>query len=231
MKTVINVVLVLVALVLVVVTYNSIMAPIKFDKQKTVYDNAVIKRLKDIRTAQLEYRAQHDQAYTNNFDTLIDFIKTAKKPFVLKEGVLTDDQLASGLTEKKAMKIINKAKKTGNYREVEKKGLEKFRRDTLWVSVLDTAGFSKGFNPDSIRYVPNTNNAKFEMDTVITVTKSGMPVFLFQANVKNDVYLAGLNDKQAIINLNDEAKNLGRFPGLQVGSIEDGGNNNAGNWE
>ena len=231
MKTVINLVLVAVAVVLVWVTYRSIMDPIEFDKQKTVYDSAVITRLKDIRVAQLEYRAQHAQAYTNSFDTLIDFVKNAKKPFVMKEGILTDDQLAAGLTEKKAMRIINKAKKTGNYRDVKKKGLENFRRDTLWVAVLDTAEFSKGFNPDSLRYVPNTGNATFSLDTVITVTKSGMPVFLFQANVPNKVYLAGLDNKQAIVNLNDEAENLGRFAGLQVGSIQDGGNNNAGNWE
>ena len=42
----------------------------------------------------------------------------------MKVGQLTDDQLESGLTEKKAMAIINKAKKTGKYDEVKKNGLE-----------------------------------------------------------------------------------------------------------
>ena len=36
------------------------------------------------------------------------------------------------------MNIINKAKKTGNYAEVKKWGLENFKRDTMWVAVLDT---------------------------------------------------------------------------------------------
>ena len=39
----------------------------------------------------------------------------------MKVGQLTDDQLESGLTEKKAMAIINKAKKTGKYDEVKQK--------------------------------------------------------------------------------------------------------------
>lgn len=39
----------------------------------------------------------------------------------MKVGSLTDDQLNNGMTEKKAMDLINKAKKTGNWSEVEKK--------------------------------------------------------------------------------------------------------------
>ena len=67
----------------------------------------------------------------------------------MKVGQLTDDQLESGLTEKKAMAIINKAKKTGKYDEVKKNGLENFKRDTMWVAVMDTI-YPKGFNADSM---------------------------------------------------------------------------------
>ena len=56
----------------------------------------------------------------------------------MKMGMLTDKQLEDGLTEKKAMAIIEKAKKTGRYDEVKKWGLENFKRDTMWVAVLDT---------------------------------------------------------------------------------------------
>ena len=70
----------------------------------------------------------------------------------MKVGSLTDDQLNNGMTEKKAMDLINKAKKTGNWSEVEKEGLQNFRRDTMWVAVMDTI-FAKGFNPDSLAYV------------------------------------------------------------------------------
>ena len=57
------------------------------------------------------------------------------------------------MTEKKAMAIINKAKKTGNWKEVEKEGLMNFKRDTMWVAVTDTI-YGAGFNADSMRYVP-----------------------------------------------------------------------------
>lgn len=82
---------------------------------------AIIARLIDIRKAQQEYRTVHNGAYTANFDSLITFVKTAKLPFIMKVGSLTDDQLNNGMTEKKAMDLINKAKKTGNWSEVEKK--------------------------------------------------------------------------------------------------------------
>ena len=46
----------------------------------------------------------------------------------MKIGQLTDKQLEDGLTEKKAVDIIQKAKKTGRYDEVKKWGLENFKR-------------------------------------------------------------------------------------------------------
>ena len=137
MKTVFNIVLGLCALALVYICYASIMGPINFEKAKKQRDAAVIARLIDIRKAQLEYRGLHNQQYTASFDTLIDFVKNQKLPFIFKQGELDDKQLEDGLTEKKAINIINKAKKTGNYAEVKKWGLENFKRDTMWVAVLD----------------------------------------------------------------------------------------------
>lgn len=131
MKTVFNVILGLCALVLIYICYTSIMGPINFEKAKKHRDAAVIARLIDIRKAQLEYRTLHDQQYTASFDSLIDFVKNQKLPFIFKQGELNDKQLEDGLTEKKAINIINKAKKTGNYADVKKWGLENFKRDTL----------------------------------------------------------------------------------------------------
>ena len=146
----------------------------------------------------------------------------------MKVGQLTDDQLESGLTEKKAMAIINKAKKTGKYDEVKKNGLENFKRDTMWVAVMDTV-YPKGFNPDSMKYIPHGNGAIFEMNVKNDTAKSGAPVFLFEVKAPYETYLGGL-DKQEIINLKDLNEKLGRYSGLMVGSI-DNPNNGAGNWE
>lgn len=228
MKTVFNIVLGLCALALIYICYSSIMGPINFEKAKDHREKAVIARLMDIRKAQLEYRNLHKGQYTASFDTLIDFVKTQKIPFVRKEGVLSDKQLEDGMTERKAMALINKAKKTGNWKEVEAAGLMNFKRDTMWVAVMDTI-YPAGFNADSLRYVPFADGAQFEMYTKNDTTKSGAPIFLFQANTPYDVYLKGL-DKQEIYNLKDLQTKLGKYAGLMVGSIETP-NNNAGNWE
>lgn len=228
MKTVINAILALCAIALVYICYGSIMGPINFDKEKAIRDKAIIARLIDIRSAQQEYRLTHEGAYTASFDTLIDFVKTAKLPFIMKIGSLTDEQLNNGMTEKKAMAIIEKAKKTGNWKDVEKEGLTNFRRDTMWVAVMDTI-FAKGFNPDSLAFVPYGNGAKFEMAIRKDTTKSGAPLNLFQAQVAYDVYLGDL-DKQQLVNLKDMQEKLGKYLGLKVGDIEQP-NNNAGNWE
>ena len=228
MKTVINAILALCAIALVYICYGSIMGPINFDKEKAIRDKAIIARLIDIRSAHQEYRLTHEGAYTASFDTLIHFVKTAKLPFIMKIGSLTDEQLNNGMTEKKAMAIIEKAKKTGNWKDVEKEGLTNFRRDTMWVAVMDTI-FAKGFNPDSLAYVPYGNGAKFEMAIRKDTTKSGAPLNLFQAQVAYDVYLGDL-DKQQLVNLKDMQEKLGKYLGLKVGDIEQP-NNNAGNWE
>ena len=228
MKTVFNIVLGLCALALVYICYASIMGPINFEKAEKIREQAVIARLIDIRKAQTEYRNLNNLQYTPSFDTLIHFVKTAKLPFIYKKGELTDKQMEDGLTEKKAVSIINKAKKTGNYAEVKKWGLENFERDTLWAAVLDTI-FPKGFNPDSMRYVPYGNGAQFEMAIKNDTAKSGAPFCLLEVKTPYEVYLNGLNG-QEIANLKDLQVKLGRYCGLKIGDLETA-NNNAGNWE
>lgn len=182
----------------------------------------------DIRKAQQEYRNLNHQQYTASFDTLINFVKNQKLPFIYKEGELDDKQLEDGMTEKKAIAIINKAKKTGKYDEVKKAGLENFKRDTLWVAVLDTI-FPKGFNPDSMRYVPYGNGAQFEMAIKNDTAKSGAPFCLLEVKTPYETYLNGL-DVQEIANMKDVQTKLGKYCGLMIGSLETA-NNNAGNWE
>lgn len=228
MKTVLNAVLALCFVALIYVCYASIMGPINFDAEKAIRDKAVQTRLLDIRKAQNEYRNLHDQQYTDNFDSLIYFVKNQKIPFVFKKGVLTDAQLEAGMTEVKAMAIINKAKKTGNYDEVKKNGLEDFARDTTWVAVADTI-FPAGYNIDSLRYVPFGNGKTFEMAIRQDTARSGVPFCLLEVKTPYEVYLSTL-DKQQIINLKDEQTQLGKYCGLKIGDLEVA-NNNAGNWE
>ena len=228
MKTVLNIVLAAIAVCLLYICYESVMGPVRFEEEKNFRDKAVQARLLDIRKAQAEYSNTHERQYTDNFDTLIYFVKNQKLPLVFKKGVLSDAQLESGLTEAKAMAIINKAKKTGKYDEVKKNGLENFSRDTTWVAVIDTI-FPKGFNADSLRYVPFGNGIQFQMDTLTQIARSGAPICLLEVKTPYEAYLGDL-DKQEIINLKDQQQQLNKYCGLKIGDLETA-NNNAGNWE
>ncbi len=230
MKAVLNIVLAAIAVFLLYICYESVMGPVRFEEEKNFRDKAVQARLLDIRKAQAEYSNTHDRQYTDNFDSLIYFVKNQKLPLVFKKGVLTDAQLENGLTEAKAIAIINKAKKTGKTDELKKYDLdpEKFSRDTTWVAVMDTI-FPKGFNADSLRYVPFGGGKQFEMDTLTQVARSGAPICLLEVKTPYEVYLGDL-DKQEIINLKDQQQQLNKYCGLKIGDLETA-NNNAGNWE
>ena len=228
MKKVLNLLLAVTIVGLGYICYRSIMGPIEFEEERDFREKAIIARLIDIRTAQVEYRNILKIGYADNLDTLIEFVKTSQMPVILKEGELDDKQLERGLTEKKAMEIINKAKKTNNWKEVEKEGLMGFRRDTSWIALLDTI-FPKGYEIDSLAYVPFGNGARFEVETSVDTTKAGGPQYLFEARTPYEVYLQGINE-QELKNLIADMKKMDRYCGLKVGDVNMP-NNNAGNWE
>ena len=247
MKKTVNIVLTLCVVGLAYICVGSIMGSINFGKVREAREKQIIARLIDIRTAQVAFRDLHQGQYTDNFDELIEFVKNDSLPFVKKVGELSDKQLEDGLTESKAVKLISEARYAKKpaiakrkWQEAEKAGLVKlnkkgeveeylFSRDTMWVLALDTL-YPKGFNADSLRYVPFGNGAEFELRTGCdSSSKSGNKLYLFEAKTPYRAYLDGVN-KDELNNLIDFQEELGRYPGLQVGDAEVG-NNNAGNWE
>lgn len=208
MKVTLKILLAVAVVLLAYMCYRSIMGPIEFKDERDRRENLIKARLIDIRKAQIEYKNIH-KVHAANFDELSKFLKDEKLPFLIKEGVLTDEQLEKGMTEKEAVK----------------KGL--IRRDTVWVTAVDTL-FGKGYNVDDLRNVPGAN-VQFTMDTATLTSGSGYTVKVFQCGVLYDDYLGDLN-KQEVYNLKDKASNMGKYAGLRVGSVEEI-NNNAGNWE
>jgi hypothetical protein len=208
MKVTIKVLLVVAVILLTYMCYASLLVPIKFDKERDIRQAAIIARLIDIRKAQIEYKNIHKE-HAANFDLLVKFLNEEKLPFVIKDGVLTDEQLEAGMTEQEAVK----------------KGI--IKRDTFWVIAKDTL-FGKNFNVEELRNVPGAS-VQFSMDTATIVSTSGYIVKVFEAGVKYDDYLGDL-DKQLLFNLNEVAIKQGKYPGLRVGSLTEI-NNNAGNWE
>ena len=208
MKVTLKILLAVAVVLLAYMCYRSIMGPIEFKDERDRRENLIKARLIDIRKAQIEYKNIH-KVHAANFDELSKFLKDEKLPFLIKEGVLTDEQLEKGMTEKEAVK----------------KGL--IRRDTVWVTAVDTL-FGKGYNVDDLRNVAGAN-VQFTMDTATLTSGSGYTVKVFQCGVLYDDYLGDLN-KQEVYNLKDKASKMGKYAGLRVGSVEEI-NNNAGNWE
>lgn len=207
MKKAIQFGLLFVILLLGYLIYNSINEPIEYEQQFNKRNTAVVNRLKLIRDAEVAYKSIHDK-YTGSFDTLIDFVKNGQLKMLRMEGSLTDSMLQAGMTEKDALSA----------------GI--IKRDTVYLAVKDS--ICRNLNPDSLRRVPYCN-AEFELGSTVLTSSSGLAIPVFEAKVLNKVYLKGLDEQQRI-NKDNLAKQLDRYPGLKVGSLEEA-NNNAGNWE
>ncbi|MFC2116685.1 hypothetical protein ACFLTU_09420, partial [Bacteroidota bacterium] len=173
---------------------------------------ATIQRLKDIRMAQVSYRAEYNQ-FTGDFDTLINFLKTDSFRVVNAVGSVPDSMILLMGRVKAEIQALNDGLIT---------------RDTIKLSVKDSL-FSKSYYIDSLRYVPFTEGHEFEMGAGVIQTTSKVVVRVFEAKVHYDVLLAGL-DRQLVINFKETREKITGYPGLRVGSLEEA-TNNAGNWE
>ena len=237
------------AILMAVFCVQSVTTPIKFENTRAEREVAVIKHLVDLRTAEVEFHHQNGR-FTANHDSLLLFLKTAPKKEVMKEGSLTDKQLEAGLTEPKAIKILNEAKKKAlkknsfedndalyafiweNDAEVKKNGLQGFRRDTIELNMLQ-ALYKGEFDEttiDAIVEIPFSNGQRFELEVNNDYkTSQGIRIPLFEARAPFESYLGDLN-KQELVNLIDREQKLEHYPGLKVGDVFSP-NNNAGNWE
>ena len=209
MKTVLQILLTIAIFYLGYLCYDSIKRPIDFQNEYNKRKAKVIERLEEIRNVEVAYKSVYKK-YTGSFDTLLNFLRQDSLPLIKKIGRLTDSMLEAGMTESKALAL----------------GI--IKRDTIRISAKDSL-FKENYAIDSLPYVPYSGGVKFELAAGTVTTGSGVKVHVFECKTPNDVFLKGL-DKQEIINLNDKAIKLERYPGLKVGSLEEA-NNNAGNWE
>ena len=200
-KMCLQVVLFLVIVVLCYLIFDSIQQPVRFNNEVSRREGQVIKRLKDIRTAQLAFKSEHG-FFANDFDTLISFIKHGD--FTIVKQIGDEDALADGL-------------------------ISEIIRDTVRVAILDSI-FPPQFNADSLRYVPyGAVGSEFFIGATELETNSGVWVQVFEASAENNVFLNGL-DPQLLVNYNDTREKMAGFAGLRVGSLTET-TNNAGNWE
>ncbi|MCD7970679.1 MAG: hypothetical protein LUF87_10035 [Alistipes sp.] len=203
MKRVLQIVLALAIVGLIYWLYNSLMTPIRFQKEVAVREAAVISRIKDIRSAQQAYKQKY-QRYTPSFDTLIHFILNDTLVYDRTSGSADDSvAVARGLVS-----------------------TEQFKR-----AVMDTIFSNRLSRQDvlDLPLIPYGDGARFIMDAGNFETDSKVVVPVFEAKAPYKAFLSDL-DRQELINLIDDAKTLERYPGIKVGAM-DQATNDAGNWE
>lgn len=209
MKRVLQLLLLLVIVGLAYLLVESIMSPIRFDKERNQRYDKVIARLKEVRNAQVLYKSVYGR-YTSSFDTLIDFVKRGQIPVVKAIGNIPEEFIDSLKSRTKAEQLALK--------------LGIITRDTIKIVVMDSLYKNRPWGPDSMQYIPYSGGKKFTLGTA-DVKASGLMVNVFESSALNVDILRGM-DHQLIVNLNDGKP----FPGLRVGSLTES-NNNAGNWE
>lgn len=206
MKTILQIALWLLSFFFAYMIYQSINAPIKFDKIKKERYSEVIAKLKDIRDAQEAHRVVTGK-YAPNFESLVKFIDTA-------QFVITQQRDSSYVEYDKIYKI-----------EVLKD-----------VKVIDTLGFRKvkdSLFKNSDRYktmmnVPYApNNETFEMKTDI-LDKNGFKAPVFEAKVAKKIVLHDqpkeyVAREEEVVSVDDV-----NGPEIIVGSLTDVSTN--GNW-
>ena len=280
MKILFKVLLGVLVAVLVIVNFRSVMSPIKFEEIRAQRDSAVIYRLIDIKNAEVEYYRANGR-YTNSFDTLINFVKTQKVYTVKKAYELNDRQLEKvAEIEKNKRKVreitlspddadrifldlLRTAEKKNDWKIIDelnamnKDGgdLRNFRRDTTWVSLIDTLYHDPNYNVDELPYIPYGNGEKFTLLTDSIAKAGGGHTQLFEARADFSQYLTGINDQEYdnyILGVKKKVTQVRREPVLnekgepmydeydeeivkiipcrRVGSVKEA-NNNAGNWE
>ena len=210
-RTILQIVFAAVIVVLAVVLYLQIMNPLRFEKEVKHREAAVIERIKDIRSAQRAYK-QINNEYASNFDQLINFVLNGTMEYERTFGSADDSvAVAQGLV----------------------------RTEKFTMAAIDTVFGARKLTPAAVRelrYIPyselgeDEKKKEYIMDATILETESKVKVPVFEAKAPYKDFLADLN-KQQLINLIDEQKNVYRkYPGIKVGSLEVA-TNDAGNWE
>ena len=228
-KIIIEVVLLAAICGLVYLLYSNIMKPVNFNKEKETRQAVAVQRLKDIRTLQVAFKSVTGK-FNSSIDSLKQFYESGQMEIVMQIGS-NDDSLAVMNTEaiKKANKNLKPEQLTAKLQEAYAAGQKVVFSTVTKVPVRDTLFRNRpDFCVDSLKYIPFSGKEPIQMESAIKMV-SGVPVPLFEARIPWKSLLKGM-DKQLIINLNAESRDLNRYEGLQVGSIT-APNNNAGNWE
>jgi xanthosine utilization system XapX-like protein len=186
--------------------YDSINAPIEFNKVRNERFAKVINKLKDIRDSQEAYKTVNGK-YANDFESLIKFIDTGNY-------TITTQRDSSFMRYDRVYQI-------------------EMQQDTVIIDTLGTVKVKDSLFGADDRYktmmnVPYAqNDEKFEMKADI-IDKSGYKAPVFEAKVKKNVVL--YDQPQDLVEKENSYQSVEEVNGteIKVGSLTDVSTN--GNW-
>ncbi|MGB3343062.1 MAG: hypothetical protein WBA61_04045 [Aequorivita sp.] len=210
MKLVIQIVLWIVIIFLGWKLYNSIMGPVEFNKTKEARYAKVIQNLKDIQASELAHK-EITGSFTGSFDSLVNFIETAKFAITQRR-----DTSYADVAKNRAFGISE-----GYY-------IEKVLIDTLGFTPVKDSLFGTSDRYKTMMNVPVEGvDAKFELKAG-TIERNNAIYSVFEAKVPKRVVLHDL-DKDLLMQEEQVLSVDGvNGPDIKVGSMEDV--NTAGNW-
>ena len=189
-------------------TFQSVYAPIKFNKLKNERYAQVIKSLNDIRDSQLAHRKITGK-FSNNFDNLVKFIDTAKYTLTQRRDTSVIDP------------VLSKQFGVDMYED-------KVLIDTLGFVPVKDSLFKNSNRYKTMMNVPvGKEGEKFQLKAgLLDQNDSKIPVF--EALVKKDVILFD-QDRDLVLQENQVVSVDGvNGDALKVGSMDEV--NTSGNW-
>jgi len=167
-KTLIQIVLFVVIVALGYMVVESIMEPVRFNKEKQQREAVVIERLKDIRSSQFIFK-QMNGSYASDFDTLVKFLKVAEIPVV--KIVADPNDTTFTLTINDTVGYIKVA-------------------DSLF-------GKREGFSYSNLTTIPFSDGMLFEIQAD-TIERGGVDVHVFEAKAPFTSFLKGMDEQTII---------------------------------
>lgn len=164
-KIILQIILLAIIVFLVYKIYESVMEPLRFNKERDLRMTEVVQNLKDIRAAQLAYKSIYAE-YAPTFDTLLMFIQNEEIPMVKMIPDPNDTTFSRSI-----MDTIG------------------------FISVIDSLfGGRPTFNVSNLPLIPYTPGDTFELFAG-EIERSNMSVQVFEASSLNIQFLQGLEEQ------------------------------------
>lgn len=198
-KLIVQIALAAVIIVLGVVLYESLMKPIRLENEFNKRKEAVVYKLKEIRTLEEAYKMAAG-TYSGNIDSMINYLMNSEVPLVRKIGNVPDT-----LTETEAIKL----------------GI--VSRDTSYVNPLvklreENKLFISDDELRNLKIIPYSDGKTFEVKAD-SVERTGFMVPVVEVKAHFNTFLYDL-DEQWLRNKIAETEYNNKYPGWKIGSLE-----------